>query len=158
MLTRCISGQGNFLLLAVAAPLAPLALIMVFWQTSTFWISIVAFLLLKEPIIALEMLSMIICFGAVVVIATQQREENLGNELPDGDIQDSSNMIGLICALISGVIAAFYAVSSRVLKEIPLPIVIFYYTVGGLLMTGAFIGIECAITGNGSRLTQYSGR
>lgn len=71
LVTRCLTGQANFLLLALAAPLAPLALIMVFWQTSPFWISIVAFCLLSEPIIPLELIAMVVCFGAVVVIAMQ---------------------------------------------------------------------------------------
>ena len=53
----------------MAAPLAPLALVMVFWQTNPFWISIVAFCLLKEPLVRLEIIGMIICFAAVVVIA-----------------------------------------------------------------------------------------
>ena len=63
-----------------------------------------------------------------------------------------------MCALVGGVAAAFCAVSSRMLKEIPLPIIVFYHTVGGLLLTGAFIGIECLITGKGSRLTEYTGK
>lgn len=101
---------------------------------------------------------MMICFGAVVVIATQQKKEDNGDELADGEIEDgSSNLIGLMCALVAGVVMGFCAVSSRMLKEHPLPIIIFYHTVGGVLMTAAFIGIEAAITGNGSRLTEYTG-
>ena len=70
LLVRILTGQANFLFLSLAAPLAPLALVMVFWQTNPFWISIVAFCLLREPIIPLELISMFICFAAVVVIAT----------------------------------------------------------------------------------------
>ena len=66
---RILTGQANFLLLSLAAPLAPLALIMVFWQTSPFWITIVAYCWLSEPVIPLELVSMILCFTAVVVIA-----------------------------------------------------------------------------------------
>ena len=47
---RIFFGQGNFLLLNMAAPLAPLTLVMVFRDTSPFWISIFAYILLKEPI------------------------------------------------------------------------------------------------------------
>ena len=69
MVLRCLSGQGNFVLLNMAAPLAPISLIMVMWQTSPFWISIVAFCMLSEPIIPLEVVAMMICFGAVITIA-----------------------------------------------------------------------------------------
>ena len=70
ILVRCLSGQTNILLLYVAAPMAPLALLMVLWQTNPFWISILAYLMLNEPIMKLEIISMLFCFGAVVVIAT----------------------------------------------------------------------------------------
>ena len=70
MIWRCITGQVNFFLLNLAVPLAPLSLIMIFWQTSPFWVTIVAYFFLKEPIIAIELISMFICFTAVIVIAT----------------------------------------------------------------------------------------
>ena len=43
---------------------------MVIWQTNPFLTSIVAYFLLREPILPLETLAMLICFSAVVVIAT----------------------------------------------------------------------------------------
>ena len=69
LIVRTLAGQANFVLLNIAAPLAPLALIMVFWQTTPFWVSIVAFFLLREPVIPLEILGMVICFTGVIVIA-----------------------------------------------------------------------------------------
>ena len=63
-----------------------------------------------------------------------------------------------MCALVAGITMAFLGVSSRMLKEHPLPIIIFYHTLGGLLATSVYIGIESAISENGSRLTNYTGR
>ena len=71
LLWRCLTGQANFVLLSLAAPLAPLALIMVFWQTNPFWISLIACCLLGERIVPLELVSIFLCFAAVIVIATQ---------------------------------------------------------------------------------------
>ena len=61
-------------------------------------------------------------------------------------------------SLLGGVAMAFCAVSSRMLKKHPLPVIIFYHTIGGLLATCAFIGIESAISENGSRLPEYTGK
>ena len=50
---------------------APVSLIMVIWQTSPFWISIIAYFFLRERIVAVEIIGMAISFGSVVLIATQ---------------------------------------------------------------------------------------
>ena len=44
------------------------------------------------------------------------------------------------------------------LKRHPTPVVIFYHTIGGITLAGIYIVIECIITGEKSRLTEYTGR
>ena len=56
--------------------MAPISLIMICWQTSPFWISIIARIWLKEPIVYLELLGMIICFVMVGLIAFQAKEDD----------------------------------------------------------------------------------
>ena len=56
----------------LAAPLAPVSLIMLFYQTQPFWISLSAFCILRERIHCCEIIGMVICFTAVVVIALQR--------------------------------------------------------------------------------------
>ena len=72
---RMVCGQLNFMMLMLAAPLAPLSLIMVCYLTSPFWVSIIAFFALGERIIVAEVFAILICFSAVVVIALQQKQE-----------------------------------------------------------------------------------
>ena len=67
---RCLTGHLYFILMNMATPLAPISLVMVITQTSPFWISLIACFMLGEPIIALEIISMIVCFTAVIVIAS----------------------------------------------------------------------------------------
>ena len=69
LMWRILMGQTDFLLINMAAPLAPISLIMVCFTTSPFWTSILAFLVLNEPIVPLEIISIIICFSMVVLIA-----------------------------------------------------------------------------------------
>ena len=149
LVTRTLTGQANFVLLNMAAPLAPLALIMVFWQTNPFWISIVAFCLLKEPLVRLEIIGMFICFGAVVMIVLQQKKEKdvvEGDEAGGaiGDSLENKKLLGLMFGLFAGVVMAFCAVSTRYLKETPTPVLMVYHTIGGLTLTLIYLGIEAA--------------
>ena len=66
---RILVGQTCFVLMNMAAPLAPVSLIMVCYTTSPFWTSIVARLILKERIVPLEIIAIIICFSMVVLLA-----------------------------------------------------------------------------------------
>ena len=67
---RCLTGHLYFIFMNAATPLAPISLVMVITQTCPFWISLIAYFALGEPIIALEIISMIVCFMAVIVIAS----------------------------------------------------------------------------------------
>ena len=68
----------------IASPLAPISLIMVCVTTSPFWTSIIAHFMLREIMVPLEIVSMLICFGMVVVIAMQRRKE----EVDDSESED----------------------------------------------------------------------
>ena len=86
---------------------------MIFFQTSPFWVTIVAYFFLKEPIIAIELISMFICFSAVIVIATQSKTDD---ETNIDNTDDSNTLLGLMLALIAAIVMAFCAVLNRSLK------------------------------------------
>ena len=66
--------------------------------------------------------------------------------------------MGLALALVSALLMAFNIVTSRSLKATPTPVVIFYYTIGGILCTCAYILIEIWVTNIPSRFLDYTGR
>ena len=124
-----------------------------------FWITIVAFFWMREAIIPLEIISMLVCYSMVVLIALQQKkntdEEGIISEEEASEVRD--NIAGLGCALVAAFIMGFCAVSSRMLKDTPTPIIIFYHTIGGFVMTGLFVLIESLVNGN-LRMTEYTSR
>ena len=68
-------------------------------------------------------------------------------------------LLGLMIALSCGIFMAFTGVSTRVLKDTPTPIIVFYYTVGGLILTGLYLGIEACIIKEGFRFFNlYTGK
>ena len=75
LLFRCITGQLNFGLINVAISMAPISLAMLCWTTSPFWVSIIGYFLNGEPVLLLEILSMLVCFACVIVIMMQPSGE-----------------------------------------------------------------------------------
>ena len=75
----------------------------------------------------------------------------------DVDFESQENLIGLGLALTAGFIMSFCAVTSRLLKDTPTPVVIFYHTIGGIVMTSTYMIIDAWVSGNGTRLTEYTG-
>ena len=67
-------GHSAFALFNSAAPLAPLSLITIVFNTNPFMISILACLFLSEPLLCFEAIAMVICFAAVVVIALEDED------------------------------------------------------------------------------------
>ena len=84
--------------------MAPISLIMVVWQTNPFWVYIMAYFILSEPVFFLEIIAIMICFAAVGTIASQSMP---GSDTEEADIDSEfeSNgkfiglMLGLICAV-----------------------------------------------------------
>ena len=71
-------------------------------------------------------------------------------------VDHSDNILGLGLALTAGIVVSFCAVTSRLLKETPMPVLVFYHTVVGFTFTLVYILVEMWITGNGFRLAQYT--
>ena len=59
-------------------------------------------------------------------------------------------------ALACGVVYAACAVSTRILKDSPSPVILFYHTTGGFTVTLIFLLVEMWITGNPLRFWSYS--
>ena len=66
-------------------------------------------------------------------------------------------VVVLICILAAWT-DSIAAILNRVLQHVPTSIIITYHSVVGLVLVGSYILIEAAITGNGFRFTEYTGR
>ena len=103
---RIIMCQLAFVFFIMAVPLAPLSSIIIVYQIP-FLISIIAFVFLREHLLWHEILGMILCFAAVMVITTQVSIE-------DGFKREQVAMgIILTVVLLSDRCAAMMAVLNR---------------------------------------------
>ena len=81
------------------------------------------YLINGERVLPIEMLSMLICFGAVIMIASASQQP----ELDDSAVVDSSSVgVGMIIVVLSAWFLASQNVMTRVLKDID-PMVIMFY-------------------------------
>lgn len=142
---RSLFGHASFIFFCTAVPLAPLSLLMIIFNTCPFWISIVAFCLLKEPIIRVEVVGMCICFAMVVVIASQA-ESDLSKGISLG-----SSLLGIFFVLCAAFVNAVSNVLDRYLNATPVPVVIFWHSLNGLILISLYIVLEAIISGNGFR-------
>ena len=104
---------------------------------------------------------MFVCFSAVVVIGMQQfttqgpEEADLNEDTLQEESSSNSKLIGLMCATVAGVVMAFCAVTSRMLKQLPLAIIVVYHTIVGVVLTFLYIVLEAVFTGTW-RFTSYT--
>ena len=95
-------------LVSTGVKMLPMSLVIVCYQTSPFWISIIARIWLKEKIILLEIIGMIICFcmvGAIAIDAKVQEDEMVQQEGEVGEEDSSKDMkfTGIILVLLSAI-------------------------------------------------------
>jgi len=109
----------------------------------------------------LEILAMLICFTAVVVIAISAKKEDEASidvALAANNLDDLT-FVGLLCALAASIFLSFAAVSVRKIKSMPLSVIVFWFAFFGAIFSAAFIGTEVSINGSEAfRLSGYSQR
>lgn len=122
--------------------MAPISLIMIIRQTNPFWTSLVAYKLLAEPILRFEVVGMLICFTAVIVIGLQ--EYFSAPEVEEGNGQ---TFLGLALSLVGAIFLALNQVLNRSLKDTPVAVIIFFHSLGGILVLATMAVVESTAMG-----------
>ena len=68
LVMRILCGQLTFAFVNVGVQTIPISLFRIIFNTSTFWTSILGLLVNGEPIVAVEVTGMVLCFGLVVFL------------------------------------------------------------------------------------------
>ena len=85
LLLRCIMGSLVILLFNICLSLIPLTTLMIIFQSSSFWISLLAFCMFREPLYLVEMLGMVVCFAGMVTITLSEAKGSSGSTSELGD-------------------------------------------------------------------------
>ena len=71
---RFAVGQVGFVFQIIAVFLIPVGLLSVISRTSPFWLAILSYFVVGESITKLEMIGMLVCFGALLMITFSDPE------------------------------------------------------------------------------------
>ena len=74
------------------------------------------------------------------------------------NVKDIATWAVILICLLSAWSLAITATLNRVLQHVPINLIIFCNSVFGLAQFGSYIVIEAAVTGNGFKIAEYSGR
>ena len=118
LFARAFCGVIVGLLINASLELIPFSLLVILYQTNPFWTSILSHFINGEAIRLFEVIGMIVCFIAVIVIATHDDNDNLDFAVIDPEAQQSNNRtrsLGIVLIMAAAVLAAFSAVFNRAL-------------------------------------------
>ena len=126
---------------------------MIIITSSSFWTSILAFLTFKDPLLPVELIGMVVCFGGMVTLTLSGAKSSEGSEEyvvdpPLEETESASNqlIIGYCLAFVCSWIASTNCILNRALSHVDSAVVMFWYGVGGLILAIAAVSIEAAIT------------
>jgi len=110
----------GLVLVVTALSHLPMSICMVIFQTSPFWATLLAFLLLGSPITRAEIAAMVACFGAVVSIALQSQPSTSSVSDPSQESSGSSSgiLIGALCAALAALLVALNGVMSTKMASV----------------------------------------
>lgn len=117
MLARAVCGVGVALLINASLELIPFSLLVILFQTNPFWTSILSHFVNGEAIRPFEVIGMIVCFIAVIVIARHDDNDNLDIAAMDPEAQSSkrTHTLGIVLIMAAAVLTACSAVFNRAL-------------------------------------------
>jgi drug/metabolite transporter (DMT)-like permease len=159
MFLRMLSAQVGFFLNNICLTLIPFTLLVIIFQTSPFWVTILAYYVNGEQFKVYECIGIVLCFIAVIMLTVEvaddvEEEDSLEIESASGDqsklsyLNDSRQMLaGLVLIFICSWAIATTNVLNRSLRSINPAIIMFYHALGGIVLSCSYLIMESAKTG-----------
>ena len=145
ILARCFTGQMGFFLFNLCLALIPMTYVIIIFQTSGFWASLLARVLFAEPMTPLDIMGLVICFGCVVTItlAGTKDETSTGEAIQEKDsLSRTAEIFGFVMMIICSWVYAFNCILNRGLKQVPWPIVVFTSGLFGFILGSIILLVE----------------
>jgi drug/metabolite transporter (DMT)-like permease len=142
IILRGICGVTVFAAFKYCLTLIPHALVVILVQTNIFWVSVLAYFLLKERIRWYEYISMPVCFLGVLMIVM-----NKASPSAIAEFDPTQRLFGIILALITAWGMAGLFILNRKLSNVNPVLVMFCHSIVGLVGAGIFNLIEALIRG-----------
>ena len=154
LLWRCLTGQMAFFMFNTCLMLIPLTFQMIIFQTASFWTSILAYFIFKEPLLPFEMIAMVICFSGMITItlsgSSAAAEDDAEGQVADADdsgYTSKSLIIGYSLIFVTSWVYASNCILNRALKGMHHSVIMFWHGICGLSIALTFVTIEAIING-----------
>ena len=148
LLLRAFLGFTVTLVTNACLTLIPFSLLVIIFQTSPFWTSLLSYKFNNEPLYAVEVLGMTLCFIGVCFITMSEKDDQ--NELltgQTGHVDDEilakeqartgffSKVAGILLMFAASVMSSGIAVLNRSLADIPYTVVLFFHSFFGIFIS-----------------------
>ena len=128
-------------------------------KLDSFIVLVLGFLINREPFVLLEVLGMLICFGAILAMALSAAKESEASEEVRTEQSKEHRLLGILMALIVACFGGTIPILTRKLKDIPATLMMFYLGIVGSLIMGIWIAVETVRSENGSlQMTTYTAK
>lgn len=152
LLFRAFLGFTVTLLTNACLSLIPFSLLVIIFQTSPFWTSLLSYKFNNEPLYAVEIVGMILCFVGVCFITMSEADDQ--NSLltgQTGHVDDEilakeeakkdvfSKVAGITLMFVASLMSSGIAVLNRTLANVPYSVVLFYHSFFGIFISFVLI-------------------
>ena len=104
----------------MATVLLPIGILTVVWNLKPFWFAILGFVLFRENLEKIEVLGMVLCFGALVLMTYSSQHQETGAESQsEADVSTGGKLLGLLFIFIGSWTVSGMMVANRLLKGVP---------------------------------------
>ena len=142
LLIRCLCGSMAFIAVAATVKLIPLTIFQTISNLTPFVSAVFAFLWLGDQLTVLQVVSMIVCFGGIVLV-TVARPKSADEEADaDAKVNLSNYEIGVLMACAVVALFATSAVTTRRLKGLHFNVIQVWLGFVGLVISTIWLVIE----------------
>lgn len=139
VLVRNFSGAMTVLSLVYALQYLPMGIYQIIYNTTPFWVSLLAFLTLGERMRKIELIAMVFSFTLIILLFISRQSALL--------VQSSNMWVGLALASTSAVCASISAVATRKMQQTHFSILLLHYAIFSCVLTGFILLVEGLYTG-----------
>jgi len=136
---RCLMGQLSWFIQNLSFTLIPMTFVVIIMQTASFWTSILARFFFLEPLYAVEIVAMCVCFVSVLYITVSRGDALKHQKVESTSVSAAWQTAGFILISCNCWVYAAVCCLCRQLKSVPTSVIIFWHGICGLSIASTYL-------------------
>ena len=156
---RCVFGSIGFACFTFGAVLVPITIQLTIGNLAPFFAGLLAYIVVGERMSFFEIISMVISFGAIVLIAFGQdsKVDESGDSYYFAENLKLGGIIGCFLMIVSSISSGALALLTRIMQAISVSCMMVYIAVFSVFYFSIFLLVENSISEGPLRILSYSG-